>query len=179
MISNFFGCEVCRLNFVTAYDACALDRCTRLKNEDMSLEEWIQFPLWLFETHNAVNARLLQEEAERQHQAVTHLEEIARRWPDQRDCPKCWKADGSWDEMAVFKFLRVEYWPDDGWTAQYRSEVGNDEEDDDTVIVSFFSPLVFRLMPFGIALAGFLAYYFRKMERRRSGMHKKSDECPA
>ena len=29
-VDRFFGCEICRHNFVTAFDACALNRCERL-----------------------------------------------------------------------------------------------------------------------------------------------------
>ena len=51
-IEQFFPCEVCQLHFLTTYDACALDRCTRLDTqtehdtEIAALERYIQYPLW-------------------------------------------------------------------------------------------------------------------------------------
>jgi hypothetical protein len=36
-VDNFFGCEVCKVNFVSAYDTCFLNRCHRL-NDEMTLE---------------------------------------------------------------------------------------------------------------------------------------------
>jgi hypothetical protein len=57
-IENFFGCEVCRQNFMKAFDSCAHDRCTRLDNNATTMDQWRELPLWLVETHNSVNARL-------------------------------------------------------------------------------------------------------------------------
>jgi len=57
-IDNFFGCESCRQHFVVTFDHCGHDRCDRLKEEWSEREaDWIQLPLWLYETHNAVNVR--------------------------------------------------------------------------------------------------------------------------
>jgi hypothetical protein len=36
-VDRFFGCEVCKVNFVNAYDTCFLNRCHRL-NDEMTVE---------------------------------------------------------------------------------------------------------------------------------------------
>jgi hypothetical protein len=110
-IANFFGCEVCRMHFLSAFDACEIDRCHRLNEDDASYEAWLQFPVWLFETHNAVNVRLMKEHTEREYTAATHsTDEMYGQWPHREECPKCWRSDGSWDEENIYKFLRIEYW---------------------------------------------------------------------
>jgi len=111
-VDNFFGCEVCRLNFLNAFDACAHDRCNRLHRDSYGLDDWIQFPIWLFETHNSVNVRLLREEFEREHLGVpTSSQENEKRWPSRRECPACWEnVDGAFSDMVVYKYLRLEYW---------------------------------------------------------------------
>jgi thiol oxidase len=109
-ISNFFGCEVCRVNFLAAYDACAHDRCTRLIKEAGNIPDWKELALWLWETHNAVNVRLLHERGERDGRTVTQEDEINARWPSLRDCSPCWRDDGSWDEENIYQYLKLEYW---------------------------------------------------------------------
>jgi Erv1 / Alr family len=109
-VEHFFACDVCRINFITAYDACALDRCHRLNADQMDSEQWIQFPVWLYETHNAVNVRLLHEKAQREHKTVSPSDEIQARWPSRKACPLCWLESDGWDEEIVYKYLRTEYW---------------------------------------------------------------------
>ena len=108
-VSNFFGCDVCRTNFNKEYDSCSLDRCNRLKDAPFP-QSWKQYPLWLLETHNAVNVRLMKEQAERDHRLPTTQDEIDKRWPSLEECPKCWKEDGTYDEEIILKHLRVVYW---------------------------------------------------------------------
>lgn len=108
-IANFFGCEVCRTNFLASYDDCAFERCNRLTENDLDYEHWIQLPVWLYDTHNGVNMRLMREAAEREGHELSHKDEINSQWPSQANCPKCWYEDGSRDEW-IYKFLRVEYW---------------------------------------------------------------------
>ena len=108
-IYHFFSCEECRSNFVTAYDNCFLDGCHRLLNIKM-MTYWKVFPLWLIEMHNAVNVRLMKEEAEEKHRTPTPEDELAKKWPARHDCPKCWKEDGALDADIVLKYLRLEYW---------------------------------------------------------------------
>lgn len=110
-IENFFGCEVCRLNFVQAYDSCSHDRCHRLKPESTSLEDWAQLPVWLWESHNSVNVRLLREKYERDDMGVpTHEDEINKMWPLRKDCPRCWDINGGFNDVTIYKYLRTEYW---------------------------------------------------------------------
>lgn len=108
-IAHFFGCEVCRDNFLASFDDCAFDRCNRLTENNLDYEHWIQLPTWLHDTHNGVNMRLVKEAAERERKDVSHADETSSLWPSQEDCPKCWYEDGSRDEW-IYKFLRVEYW---------------------------------------------------------------------
>ena len=108
-IANFFGCEVCRTNFLASFDDCAFERCNRLTEDDLDYEHWIQLPLWLHDLHNGVNVRLAREAAERERSDLSHVDELSSQWPSQQDCPKCWHEDGSRDEW-IYKFLRVEYW---------------------------------------------------------------------
>merc|ERR1711966_346769 len=65
-IEHFFGCEVCRLNFLLEYDSCSLERCNRLTGEIGNIDSWKQLPLWLYEMHNAVNVRLFHEGIEQE-----------------------------------------------------------------------------------------------------------------
>jgi thiol-disulfide isomerase/thioredoxin len=109
-VEHFFGCEVCRMNFVSAFDSCAHDRCRRLDNNATSMSEWMELPLWLFETHNTVNARLLREKGAREGYTPTSQDGIDRQWPARDDCPQCWREDGGWVENSVVEHLRLEYW---------------------------------------------------------------------
>lgn len=111
-VEYFFACDECRRNFLHAYDNCALDRCIRFNEKERDYEQWILFPVWLFETHNAVNQRLLQERTKREnHGAATKPQSVASsQWPAKTACPKCWLDSGGWDEEAVYKFLRTDYW---------------------------------------------------------------------
>lgn len=176
-IDSFFGCEVCRLNFVSAYDACAHDRCNRLTDQDMSPKQWIQFPVWLFETHNAVNARLLREKADRENRVATPEEEVERRWPPKSSCPKCWTDSGGWDEEVVYKFLRVEYWSEDDVSEEYREDFGanqhNNEEQDNH---SDTTPLLLQLIPLTVVLLLAGTWYSQKLKRAKTGRHKKIDD---
>jgi thiol-disulfide isomerase/thioredoxin len=109
-IEHFFGCEVCRMNFMAAFDACAHDRCHRLDNNAVSVEKWRELPLWLFETHNSVNIRLLHEKGEREEFTPTLQDEINKQWPARDDCPQCWRDDGGWVEDHVIEQLQIDYW---------------------------------------------------------------------
>jgi thiol-disulfide isomerase/thioredoxin len=109
-IENFFGCEACRMNFMSAFDACAHDRCHRLDNNANSVDQWRELPLWLFETHNSVNIRLLHEKGEREEYRPTLQDEINKQWPARDNCPHCWRDDGGWVEDHVVEQLKVDYW---------------------------------------------------------------------
>jgi Erv1 / Alr family/Thioredoxin len=174
-VEHFFGCEVCRVNFVGAYDTCAHDRCNRLHQDAETDSEWMQLPLWLFETHNSVNIRLLKERAEREKwpQLVTRDDEIKKEWPSRLECPKCWREDGGWDEKTVYRYMRTEYWPEDTITQVYREEMqdsGDDRRGEFTL-----PPMAVQLIPIGLVLAMAAAWYKKKLERTRSGLHKRRD----
>jgi thiol-disulfide isomerase/thioredoxin len=110
-VENFFGCEVCRENFLAGFDSCAHNRCQRLNNNGTSVVEWKELPMWLFETHNSVNVRLLKEKAEREELPTpTAQDEINKQWPARDVCPDCWRGDGGWVENRVFEHLKIEYW---------------------------------------------------------------------
>jgi thiol oxidase len=110
-IEFFFQCEVCRVNFLTEYDACSHDRCNRLTaHRKGTLQEYIQYPLWLYETHNAVNVRLRKERIELHDEAEGTTTEVQVMWPPTDLCPSCWLSEGRWDEMTVFEGLLDAYW---------------------------------------------------------------------
>jgi thiol-disulfide isomerase/thioredoxin len=113
-VENFFGCEVCRENFLAGFDSCAHNRCQRLNNNGTSMAEWKELPMWLFETHNSVNVRLLKEKAEREEWPTpTAQDEIDKQWPARVACPRCWRGwrgDGGLVYSTVFEHLKLEYW---------------------------------------------------------------------
>eukprot|EP00978_Attheya_sp_CCMP212_P048114 scaffold474409_cov63-Attheya_sp.AAC.2 len=86
VVKLFFGCEVCRTNFLQMYDDCAFDRCNRLTPEFGSLADWKQLALWLWETHNDVNVRLMKERAVKEKRITTSEDEVNARWPSRSDC---------------------------------------------------------------------------------------------
>jgi hypothetical protein len=178
-VANFFGCEVCRKNFVEAFDDCRFDRCTRLLSESYKVAEWMQLPVWLWEMHNAVNVRLLQEKGQREKFRPSHQQEIDKQYPLREECLKCWDKDGGYDDQVIYKWLRIEYWPEDFVSDKYRDELFGDTLVEDKVPETSLShrmPLLIQLLPI-FALAGAVAgYKVKQMERRRSGKHKKDDE---
>ena len=134
-VFHFFLCEECRMHFVTEYDGCSYERCNRLvdhggngdstnQNVELIHKQWIQFPLWLYETHNGVNKRLHNERLElRRKQAAegniedgidydSSLGDNDVMWPPISTCPSCWLSphDGRWDEENVYRYMRLTYW---------------------------------------------------------------------
>lgn len=111
-IDNFFGCEVCRLNFLAMYDSCSHNRCERMAPHKGATQhdDWIQLAVWLWEVHNSVNVRLMKERAEREHRDTTHQDELDAEWPSRSECPRCWRPDETWDEELIYKYLRLQYW---------------------------------------------------------------------
>lgn len=109
-IAHFFGCDECRTNFLNAYDSCELDRCNRFTPAFTS-SVWNEFPLWLFEMHNAVNLRLMKEQAKEEKRVVSEEDERKTQWPSRMECPGCYNnTDGSFVKEAVLQHLRIEYW---------------------------------------------------------------------
>jgi hypothetical protein len=179
-IEHFFACEVCRQNFLTEFDGCALDRCNRLSSEN-NLEDWIQYPVWLFEEHNSVSVRLLNEKYQREKRpSPTAEEEKTKQWPARHDCPNCWHKNdhGGFDDVTIYKFLRMEYWPEDEIAKDYRVELlkeAHSRHSDSGSSLPTRPSLMITLTPL-MVLAGLAALWYKdKSERRRSGMHKKQD----
>jgi len=123
-VANFFACDVCRWNFIDMYDACGHDHCNRLPGESSIIlgtsssagrgsELSKELSLWLFEVHNAVNARLMTERAERRNRDVTIDEVKASVFPTEEMCPNCWTdiEANKYDRHAVYTFLKEWYWP--------------------------------------------------------------------
>jgi thiol-disulfide isomerase/thioredoxin len=182
-ISEFFACEVCRTHFVQEYDSCAFERCSRLGRSRTDTKEWRQLPLWLWESHNAVNVRLMHERAERE--GRPSADDTTVMWPSREDCPGCWRTDGSWDDEVMYRYLRLFYWPfDDKWNRDYAREValqiertGNKlQEDDDST-----GNIPNKIVSIGVALTltgifiMFLIQILQNLERKRTGRHKKID----
>jgi thiol-disulfide isomerase/thioredoxin len=111
-VEHFFACEECRRHFVKDYDGCSYERCSRLSSHAYNYDQWIQLPTWLFETHNAVNQRLVRERAAREQREISDEEVHQSQWPSHQVCPKCWSDSGGYDDEVVYKFLRTEYWYD-------------------------------------------------------------------
>lgn len=113
-INEFFNCQPCRENFVKTYDNCSNNRrCDRLTEEveGASIADWKELPLWLWEVHNEVSVRLMNEQVQRSKRLGLH-DEIAVIWPTLDTCFLCFHEDGTWDEAEVFKHLESTYWPD-------------------------------------------------------------------
>jgi hypothetical protein len=132
-IENFFQCSECRANFLKAYDSCSHDRCRRLSTDVNGLARekitaWAQLPLWLFETHNAVNVRLMKEKAEREGRVPTMDDEIEVMWPPRADCLPCWNEDKATGKLSpnptvVYKWLQLEYGQRDETTPELHKEL--------------------------------------------------------
>lgn len=136
-IDTFFGCETCRENFVSTFDACGHDRCDSLSDYAIDDEnEWMELPMWLFRTHNAVNVRLLREQSVRERTELTKNDIMNAQWPLVTECSVCWndnvddgnsKEEGeigrTWDATMIYKFLRLEYGQRDAFAASLRLEL--------------------------------------------------------
>lgn len=108
-VEHFFGCQVCRSHFVDTFDDCGADVCHRLSSAPSKLNSK-QLSLWLWETHNNVNKRLISENAHRMGRHVFPIEEDASKWPMPKTCGSCWEKDGSFDDETVYLFLKKVYW---------------------------------------------------------------------
>jgi hypothetical protein len=123
-----------------------------------------------------VNVRLLNEQAERDKRIITPEDEVEKQWPSREDCAKCYQEDGS-REMLTYERLRIEYWPNDFVTVQYREDLeegesnggeADSEEDNGPWKTLWFLTLL-------IIIGGALAWYTKKLRLDRSGWHKKTD----
>jgi hypothetical protein len=128
-IEYFFLCGECSNHFLATYDQCDRNRrCSRLTDDSFTATDadWKEFAMWLWEFHNDVSVRLLNEQADatlkkRQRSmlyrtgagpgAATLEEEVRALWPTIDGCIMCFNDDGSWNEEAIFLHLEKEYWP--------------------------------------------------------------------
>jgi hypothetical protein len=125
VIGNFFTCTPCATHFVNEYKICSnYDRCDRLTNDaiEASSADWKELPKWLWEVHNGVNVRLLNEKADRLEKETLQVSgkqgagkasqyaEISVLWPQLDDCLVCFRVDGTWNDDAVFVHLEITYW---------------------------------------------------------------------
>jgi len=187
-IDHFFQCDVCRMNFLSMYDTCAFNGCHRLSDEpSSSKEEWRELPLWLWETHNDVNVRLLGERLEqnRDPKPANARESQQARWPPLSACPNCWREDRSWEEEEVFEYLRSAYWSGNPSYIKIAAVGGSANSESGGAGGGGGSgrtiPLRWKgaVICFGIAVL-VLRVYSRKRGRRNSGRHKKNPmDCRA
>lgn len=184
-IENFFGCIDCRKHFLSAFDSCAYNRCARLEKDvtgiaQMKQKVWVELPLWLFEFHNGVNVRLVQEKAKRENRIASASEEAAALWPMKEECLPCYNADlkqknVTWDFKNTYNWLQLEYGQLDSSSGAIRKEIH-----DLTVQTQRKLRKKGRRvkLSFGSIFGGlcFLVYSCVKVRRRLvTGRHKKED----
>lgn len=179
-IDHFFGCEVCRENFLLEFDHCSYSRCERLSPTVGIgiMSDWIEVPLWLHEAHNGVNKRLLEERLEKEGRKPTPEEKVAVQWPSRKDCPLCWGADGYFNYDAIPAFLKLTYWPNELFSSETKKELmtltgikthSEENEGYESWQYSFV----------GVILVSFLLTIIswkKQREIKRTGKHKKADD---
>jgi len=182
-VEHFFGCEVCRVNFMHEYDNCEYGRCDRLITDIGSLEDWKELPLWLFEVHNGVNSRLMAERAERDKRTPTQQDLKGVEWPARTDCPLCWHPDGRFDLDAVYSFLRLTYWPKELISKTIMKEIlyatGNAVKSQTNEREKSTKSWVYSLAGFviaSLALSTISLRAQRYIHIQRTGKHKKMDD---
>ena len=111
-IALFFGCDVCKNNFLSKYDDCvSFGRCDRMpvdaRIDEVEDEDWREFPLWLWEFHNHVSARIVQVKAKRD---GGRDDEVIGIWPNAETCFSCYSIDGQWNMEELYAFLETTYW---------------------------------------------------------------------
>mmetsp|Transcript_28864 Transcript_28864/g.45460 ORF Transcript_28864/g.45460 Transcript_28864/m.45460 type:complete len:516 (-) Transcript_28864:910-2457(-) len=168
-VEHFFQCEVCRLNFLDMYDNCAFDGCHRLSDKPSSNEhDWRELPMWLWETHNDVNTRLLGERMDQNNQPKpSQWESQQARWPSLYICPNCWREDKSWEEDEIFDHLHSMYW---SGNPSYIKIPNNESEPRK----SYRS--IWKVGGFLVCIISLLAWFARMSKaHHHSGRHKKVD----
>ena len=111
-IALFFGCDVCKNNFLSKYDDCvSFGRCDRMpvdaRIDEVEDEDWKELPLWLWEFHNHIAARIVQVKAKRD---GGRDDEVIGIWPNAETCFSCYNIDGSWNMEELYAFLETTYW---------------------------------------------------------------------
>ena len=111
----------------------------------------------------------------------TKMEVRQVQWPSEKDCPRCWNADGSWDRDVVYNHLVLEYWPKAGGMSGGRAKNLRKRSDRaESLLVShesgFFSASN-KIVQAGTVLfliAGWLLVH-RQTKKNRYGRGKKFD----
>jgi len=170
VIDYFFQCEVCSDHFLFEYDSCSYDRCNRFRFETergSKMEEWREYPLWLYETHNGVNARLREERIEAKEDEDATPSEVL--WPPENRCKSCWKSTERWNETEVYRWLCSQYWIENNQakttsTTKLFPRLGDQNLTQHSFMLSF--TCIFVLVS-GVVLL------HRKQNFDRKGYHKK------
>jgi len=170
-IENFFACEACRQYFTDMHDSCGFDHCKRFKQSLQlpSEESWGQFALWLFEVHNDINMKLIEEEWKREGKDVSELKSNLALWPSQEECPGCRDKNGKWDKDVVLKHLKKSYWP--AGVQNFRFVVLKKKDrvqDEKTSWSGLFENFVYIA-----AMSGFIIWCMKKQYISLTGRHKK------
>ncbi|VEU36824.1 unnamed protein product [Pseudo-nitzschia multistriata] len=184
-VEHFFQCEECRLNFLSDFDACMFDRCNRLITlaNGGTLEQFIQYPLWLYETHNGVNVRLRNERIEQGIESESFTTQAEISWPPASSCPLCWlsREKDRWDELEVYKFLEQSYWleDDDVEVLRMLSESGVAIEEkkmlDHSMVAENYSDKLdlYSTVPWCCFVLILALVRYRKKKYNLRGIHKK------
>lgn len=114
----FFNCDKCVKRFVGQYDNCSFHRCIRLtdRTEDVSVDGWRQFPLWLWEVHNDISRSKANRAVEifethgRKAEAKKFERDMKAVYPHIDQCITCFDHEGKWNVDAVYDHLEREYW---------------------------------------------------------------------
>jgi hypothetical protein len=127
-MENFFLCSECSQNFVQIYDKCKNNRrCERLTDDagGASSADWKELSGWLWEVHNDVSVRLLNERADKTRKQTQRssaggaaagpgnasmVDEVKVLFPSNAECVTCFNDDGSWNQDGIFLFLERSYW---------------------------------------------------------------------
>ncbi|KAL5553372.1 hypothetical protein UlMin_040773 [Ulmus minor] len=164
-VHNFFGCEECRQHF---YDTCSSVSSPFSKARKLAL--------WLWRTHNAVNVRLMKDEASLNTGDPKFPKMI---WPPLKLCPTCYRSrkqrnnEVDWDEDEVYNFLTSYY----GKTlvSLYKDKDNLANEGANRALEDLVVSTHAVVVPLGAALAiavascafGALACYWRSQQKSR------------
>ncbi|CAH9139826.1 unnamed protein product [Cuscuta epithymum] len=167
-IHHFFICQECREHF---YEMCSRVSTPFNKARD--------FALWLWDTHNTVNKRLMKAEASLRTGDPKFPKAV---WPPQQLCQSCYlgqtKKEGNesklinWDQDEVFKFLVTYYGKTLVSLYRDRELLGGDENPSLEEPVSSTNAIVVPVgAAFAIAVAscafGALAWFWRSRQKNR------------
>ncbi|EPS65282.1 protein disulfide family, partial [Genlisea aurea] len=156
-VRKFFICEECRRHF---YEMCS--------SVDDPFENGRDLVLWLWDAHNTVNERLMEEE-ESSPLAYDDPEFPKTIWPPKQLCASCRNEDGSsigngsssrinWNREAVYKFLVGFY----GEKLVEEAKQHTTGRSSDSVMVPFAAALAIAL-----GSCSFAALAFYRRQRRR------------